>query len=95
VAYLTADRLLQPTPFATAFAVRERLPYRRKVLRRWLVEHGVGRLEIKCRGLDLDPAVLRRELRPAGPEQATMIISRTPGSAVVAVAERVSSSSKP
>ena len=67
VAYLTADRL-QTTPFATAYAVHDQLPYRRKVLHRWLVEHGIGRLEIKRRGLDFDPAVLRRELRPAGPE---------------------------
>ena len=88
VAYLTADRLVI-TPFATAYAVRDRLPFRRKVLHRWLVEHHVGRLDIKRRGLDLDPAVLRRELRPAGPGQATMIISRTPRGAVVAVAERV------
>ncbi len=92
VAYLTADRLVT-TPFATAYAVRDRLPYRRKVLRRWLVEHRVGRLEIKRRGVDVDPAVLRRELRPTGPGQATMIISRTPRGAVVAVAERVVNSS--
>ena len=91
LAYLTADRLVI-TPFATAYAVRDRLPFRRKVLHRWLVEHQVGRLEIKRRGLDLDPAVLRRELRPAGPAQATMIISRTPHGAVVAVVERVTSS---
>ena len=86
LAYLTADRLVI-TPFATAYAVRDRLPFRRKVLHRWLVDHQVGRLEIKRRGLDLDPAVLRRELRPAGPAQATMIISRTPRGAVVAVVE--------
>lgn len=92
VAYLTADRL-QTTPFATAYAVHDQLPYRRKVLHRWLVEHGIGRLEIKRRGLDFDPAVLRRELRPAGPSQATMIISRTPRGAVVAVVERVDNSS--
>jgi hypothetical protein len=88
IAYLTSDRLVT-TPFATAYAVQDRLPFRRTVLRRWLAEHRVGRLEIKRRGLDLDPAVLRRELRPAGPRQATMIISRTPHGAVVAVVERV------
>ena len=43
----------------------------------------VGRLEIKQRGTTVDPAKLRRELRPAGPECATLIISRTPRGAVV------------
>ena len=88
LAYLTGDTEAH-TPFATTFAVRERLPYHRKTLRRWVAEHGIGRLEIKQRGIVGDPADLRRELRPSGPHSATMIISRTPHGTLVAVADRV------
>ena len=89
LAYLTGDAEAR-TPFATTFAVREQLPYDRKVLRRWVAEHSIGRLEIKQRGVAGDPAELRRALRPAGPHQATLIISRTPRGAVVAVTDRQS-----
>lgn len=88
LAYLSADHL-KPTPFATAFAVREQLPYGVKPLRSWVAAHRVGTIEIKKRGVEIDPAALRRRLRPEGPNHATLIISRTPTGAVVAVAERV------
>ena len=88
LAYLTGDALVR-SPFATAFAVQEQLPYRPKVLRRWVVEHGIGTLEIKKRGVEVDPARLRVQLRLAGPHQATMIISRTPHGAVAVIASRV------
>ena len=80
---------LVATPFATAYAVRERLPYDVRALRRWVAERQVGRLEIKQRGTTVDPAKLRRELRPNGPNAATLIVSRTPRGTVVLVAERV------
>jgi hypothetical protein len=87
LAYLTGDTPAH-TPFGTTFTVRDRLPYDRKVLRRWVAEHRIGRLEIKQRGVIGDPAELRRVLRPSGPNSATMVISRTPHGAVVAIAER-------
>lgn len=76
LAYLTADRLLD-TPYATAFAVEARFAYREKELRRWTTEHDVGVLEIKTRGLGLDPAQLRRRLRLRGGRSATVVITRT------------------
>jgi hypothetical protein len=87
IAYLSADHLV-PTPFATAFEVLEVLPYGLKPLRRWVREHGVGTLEIKKRGVDVDPAELRRRLRPAGPHAATIVLSRTPAGAVALVVRR-------
>jgi SAM-dependent methyltransferase len=87
LAYLTGD-VAARSAFATTFAVRDRLPYDRKVLRRWVAEQRVGRLEIKQRGVAADPAELRRALRPNGPNSATMIISRTPHGAVVAISDR-------
>ncbi len=88
VAYLTSDEAVA-TPFATTFAVEEVLPYDLKVLRRWVRTHEVGTLEIKRRGLELDPAVLRRQLRPAGPGRATLVLSRAPAGALVLVVRRV------
>jgi SAM-dependent methyltransferase len=88
IAYLTADALVE-SPFATAFAVERVLPYEPKALRRWVREAGVGRLEVKRRGLDVDPAQLRRDLRPRGPASATLLLSRTPAGAVALVVHRV------
>lgn len=88
LAYLTADTAVS-TPYVTTFAVREQLPFDRKALRRWVADRQVGRLEILQRGTTVDPARLRRELRPAGPNGATLIISRTPAGTVVVVADRL------
>jgi hypothetical protein len=88
VAYLTNDRLCS-TPFAAAFEVRQRLPFHLKALRAWVRQAQVGVLEIKKRGIDVDPAELRRRLRLAGPKSATIVISRTPNGALAAVVERV------
>lgn len=90
IAYLTGPTALQ-TPFATDFRVLDVLPYKEKALRRWVGEHRIGSLEIKCRGVEVDPAELRKRLRPAGPESATMIITRTPAGARVLIADRVRS----
>jgi THUMP domain-like len=88
LAYLTGDQAVA-TPFATAYTVRASLPFDRRALRRWLAEHQVGRLEIKQRGTTVDPARLRRELRPEGPNAATLVVSRTPVGAVVLVVDRL------
>ena len=88
VAYLTSDHLCG-TPFATAFEVRRRLPFHLKALRAWVGEAQIGVLEIKKRGIDVDPADLRKRLRLAGPNTATLVISPTPKGAIVAFVERV------
>lgn len=88
VAYLTSDQLCS-TPFAAAFEVQQRLPFHLKALRGWVREAQIGVLEIKKRGIDVDPAALRRRLRLAGPNSATMVISRTPNGAIAAIVERV------
>lgn len=87
IAYLTSDRLVA-TPLATAFAVEQVLPHDERTLRAWVREAGIGTLEIKVRGLDLDPAVLRRRLRLSGPNPATMILTPTPDGARALIARR-------
>ncbi len=88
IAYLSCDELV-PTAFAQVYEVLDRLPYTEQVLRSWLRERNVGVLEIKQRGMHLDPALLRRRLVPRGPESATLLITRTPKTAAVLVVRRV------
>jgi SAM-dependent methyltransferase len=87
IAYLTADQLTS-TPWATAFAVQEVLPYDVKVVKEHLRARGVGRLEIKKRGIDVDPADLRRRLDLRGLDEATLILSRTPRGALALITQR-------
>ena len=88
IAYLTGDTA-PDTPFATTFEVLEVLAAGERALRRWVREQEVGTLEIKKRGVDVDPAVLRRKLAPRGPSSATLVLSRTPSGAVALVVRRL------
>jgi hypothetical protein len=88
VAYLTSDQL-GATRFATAFQVQQRLPFHLKALRAWVRGARIGVLEIKKRGIDVDPAELRKRLRLAGPNAATLMISPTPNGAIALVVERI------
>lgn len=87
IAYLTAAEYRQ-TPYAAAFEVLGHLPYREKDLRAWVKANNVGTLEIKKRGLDVDPAALRRRLSPKGPSTATLVLTPTPDGAVALVVRR-------
>ena len=89
IAYLTADAYV-PTPFASAFRILEHVPAGEKPLRRALAERGIGRLEIKKRGVGVDPAALRTRLRLKGPNGGTLILTRTAdGGHVAVLAERL------
>jgi SAM-dependent methyltransferase len=78
IAYVFTDTP-GPTPFGRGFEVLERLPYGLKRLRAAVRSRAIGDLEIKKRGLDVDPDRLRRELRPDGPNRATLILTRVEG----------------
>lgn len=88
IAYLTSAAL-HPTPFATAFRVLESLPVDEKKLRLALQERRIGTLEIKKRGVDVDPAGLRTRLRLKGPESGTLVMTRAAGHRVALLVERV------
>ena len=75
IAYVTSSNHT-PTPLASAYEVLEELPFKEKALRAWVRSHDIGTLEIKKRGVDLDPAQLRKKLGPKGTETATLIITR-------------------
>lgn len=87
LAYLSSDEPVH-SPLVDCFEVREVLPYDLKTLRAHVKQQGIGTLEIKCRGIDVDPAALRRKLKPSGSGSATLLLSRTPKGAVVVVANR-------
>ena len=86
-AYLSSDGPLS-SPYATCFEVLEVLDYDVKRLRGWVREHAVGTVEIKKRGLDVDPAALRRQLKPKGPNAATVILARTVDGAKALICSR-------
>lgn len=88
VAYLSCDEPVHG-PLADCFEVLEELDAGPAALRAWVRAHRVGVLEIKKRALDLDPAQLRRRLRPSGPNRATLLLSPTTGGARAFVVRRL------
>ena len=88
IAYLTSDSLT-PTPFAAAFRVIEELPYKESELRSALAARGIGTLEIKKRGADVDPAALRKRLRLKGAGSATLVLTRIGARHAALLVERV------
>lgn len=88
IAYFTAD-VAFPTPFATGFRVVETFPFDEKVLKRELAARKIGTLEIKKRGMDVDPAQLRARLSMKGSRSATLILTRVAGKRVALLVDRV------
>jgi SAM-dependent methyltransferase len=88
VAYITGDAPLQ-SPFAATFRVRETVPFEVKKLARALRERGIGTLEIKKRGVDVDPAALRPRLGLRGDDSATLILTRIGAKRLAVLADRI------
>jgi SAM-dependent methyltransferase len=75
IAYITGDSAAT-TPWAARYRVVETLPFSLKRLRAALRAHKAGIVTIKKRGSAVDVERLRRDLRPSGPESATVILTR-------------------
>ncbi len=88
MAYLTGDAAVT-SPFVSSFRVREQLPSDVKGLAKALRERGVGTLEIKKRGVDVDPAALRTKLKLKGEASATLLITRIGSKRLTLLADRV------
>lgn len=84
IAYVTADRPTR-TPLARGYAVEDMLPFGLKSLRTYLRDRGVGRVVIKKRGTAVEPEQLRRQLRLAGPNETTIVLTRVAGQQSVLV----------
>jgi len=94
IAYLTADQA-RATPYADAFEVLDVQPYSELGLRQWTRQQRIGTLEIKKRGLDLDPAALRKRLKLRGPASTTVILTRTSVGAVMVAVRRLGAQRQP
>lgn len=88
IAYLTSD-VRVATPFASAFRIVADLPLDEKTVKRELRARGVGVLEVKKRGADIDPAVFRKRMALSGPNAATVVLTRVAGRHRALLAERV------
>lgn len=75
IAYITADSA-SATPFAAGFRVLEDFPLDQRSLKREISARGIGTLEIKKRGVDIDPAAFRTALAPKGEKSATLVLTR-------------------
>ncbi|WP_424463295.1 class I SAM-dependent methyltransferase [Pseudoclavibacter helvolus] len=89
IAWMSADSFTE-TPFASAFAVREVLPLHASTLKGELRRRGIGVLEIKKRGVDIDPAEFRRKLSLKGDASAVLILTRVGEKRVAVLADRLS-----
>jgi hypothetical protein len=89
IAYLSSNTAVH-TPFASCFRVVESLPFDERTLKKALATRGIGTLEIKKRGVDVDPAQLRKRLSLRGAESATLIVTRVAGRHTALLAERMS-----
>ncbi|WP_310725967.1 class I SAM-dependent methyltransferase [Streptomyces sp. N2A] len=79
IAYVTADTL-RPTPFATAYAITDVLPFNVKRLKALLRERGVGVAVIKKRGSAVEPEELRKKLKlGGGGTSCTIFLTRVAG----------------
>ena len=88
IAYVSSDAAVI-TPFARAFRVIASFAWDERVLRRELAARGIGTLEIKKRGVDVDPAQLRKKLSLKGAESATLIVTRIAGRHTALLVDRV------
>ncbi len=85
--YLTSDTPAKHSALAS-FEIRDTLPLDLKQLRAYFKTRGIGRLEIKKRGVDLQPEELRKSLALMGSAAATLIVTRLGKKTIALVADR-------
>jgi len=65
------------------------VPYNLKRVKDLVASAKVGSLEIKKRGIDVDPAELRKELSLGGSGEQTLILTRHRGDRIAILASRM------
>jgi hypothetical protein len=88
IAYMTSPEPID-SPIVQCFRVRESVPYSTKNVQALIRGADLGTLEIKKRGVDVDPAALRRTLPLEGTGSATLILTRVAGAKTAILADRV------
>jgi hypothetical protein len=86
--YLTGSVPLAE-PALACFEAEDILPLKTRELSRYLRQRGIGRLEIKKRGVDVDPERLRRQLKLRGDREAVLLVTRLAGRPAAILAHRV------
>lgn len=87
VGYLTSDRPVSD-PALACFEVQEIVPFDLKRLKKLLRERGIGRLEIKKRGVTDLPEQLRRRLELSGENSGVLLLARGSGRVFAILAQR-------
>lgn len=88
IAYLTADSLVSDGAVA-AFEVQDVLPFDLKQLKAYCRESQIGRLEVKKRGVEINPEKVRRAVIGEGDHGATLIVTRLDGKTKAICANRL------
>lgn len=91
--YLTGDAPLDDLRIQS-FQILETLPFDLRRLRGVLRERRIGRLEVKKRGVDIDPRKVQQTLEGEGDEQAVLLVTRLAGTARAILARRPSLGSR-
>lgn len=86
--YLTGPSAIDDFALA-CFEVDDVVPMRVNKLAQLLRGRGIGQLEIKKRGVDIDPEQLRRELNLRGDNEATLLITPVAGRPTAILGRRV------
>ena len=87
IAYLTGAAPIE-NPLLACFEVDEVVPFDIKRLRGLLRERDIGRLEVKTRGVGIDPPQTIKALKPPGTRAATLLLLPLRGSVVAILARR-------
>ena len=90
IAYLTGDQTLND-PALACFEVTEILPLDPKHLREAIRVRAIGNLEVKKRGVRIDPEEVRKQIHPRGDNQATLMITLLKKKVVAILAQRIGS----
>ena len=88
IAYLTGDTAVT-SPFVQTFRVREVTAANPKAINQALRRGDIGTIEIKKRGMDIDPATFRKKLTLRGSAAATLILTRVGSRRMAILADRV------
>lgn len=88
IAYLSSTTYTK-TAFATGFRILGLLSARKEVLKKELRARDIGTVEIKKRGIDVDPAVFRKQLKLSGKKSATLVLTRVAGRHCALLVERI------
>ena len=94
IPYLTAGAAIED-PAIACFEVEEVLPLQLKQLAKHLRSRSIGQLEIKKRGVDHDPQVVRKQLQLQGNEVATLLLTKLNGKHVTILARRIARGPQP